>query len=126
MDEAPAARAPATIMVVDDDADVRGFIAETLRALGFEAYEAADGAAALAALERLRPDAVVLDFAMPGCNGADVAREMRKLKPDLPIVFASGFSETAAIDAVGGNTRLLRKPFRAEELRAALAEVLEA
>lgn len=126
MDEAPAARAPATIMVVDDDADVRGFIAETLRALGFEAHEAADGAAALAALERLRPDAVVLDFAMPGCNGADVAREMRKLKPDLPIVFASGFSETAAIDAVGGNTRLLRKPFRAEELRAALAEVLEA
>jgi DNA-binding response OmpR family regulator len=111
-------------MVVDDDADVRSFLCEMLRALGFETCEAADGDAALAALDRARPDAMILDFAMPGRNGAEVARAVRERHPDLPIVFASGFSDTAAIDAVESNARLLRKPFGAVELRAALADVL--
>jgi PAS domain S-box-containing protein len=121
-ENAPAA---ATVMVVDDDADVREFIGETLRELGFDAHEVADGEAALAALDRIDPDAMILDFAMPGRNGAEIAREVRSRRPGLPIIFASGFSETAAIGAVENDPRVLRKPFRAEELRAALAAVLE-
>ena len=124
-EERPATRSAAKIMVVDDDADVRAFLGETLRSLGFEAYEAADGNAALAALERVEPDAMILDFAMPGRNGAEVARAVRVRRPGLPIIFASGFAETAAIDAVEGSPVVLRKPFRTEELRAALASALE-
>ena len=68
---------------------------------------------------------MILDFAMPDRNGAEVARAVRVRRPGLPIIFASGFAETAAIDAVEGSPVVLRKPFRAEELRAALASALE-
>jgi DNA-binding response OmpR family regulator len=114
------------ILVVDDDDEVRGFLCETLRSFGFDPFEAADGGAALAAIEHMDADAVILDFAMPGRNGAEVARDLRRRKPNLPIIFASGFSDTAAIDAVEEKPRLLQKPFRAEELREALAAVLVA
>jgi CheY-like chemotaxis protein len=67
----------------------------------------------------------VLDFAMPGMNGAEVAAAARQRYPDLPIVFASGYSDTAAIEAaVGSDAILLRKPFRIDELQTVVAAVL--
>jgi CheY-like chemotaxis protein len=118
------AHAAAKVLVVDDDPDVRAFLRETLAALGFEADEAADGDAALAQLTRFEPDAIVLDFAMPGRNGAELARDVRRLKPDVPIIFATGFSDTEAIGAVEEKPCVLRKPFRIDELREALAKAL--
>jgi CheY-like chemotaxis protein len=71
-------------------------------------------------LETSIPDVLLLDFAMPGMSGAEVADRVRIQRPDLPIVFASGHSDTAAIErAVGPLAVLLRKPFRVDDLEAA-------
>lgn len=78
------------------------------------------------ALENIVPDAVIMDFAMPGMNGAEVARGVRNKLPNVPIVFASGYSETAAVSSARGDrSRLLQKPFKVNELQAALRELLE-
>ncbi|HEX3700548.1 MAG TPA: response regulator [Phenylobacterium sp.] len=115
----------ATVMVVDDDAQVRGLLAETLKLLGYEVLEADGGAAALRVLQSTRPQAMLLDFAMPQMNGAQVADRARKLWPGLPIVFASGHADTAAIKAaVGEDARILRKPFDMNELARTLNSLL--
>jgi signal transduction histidine kinase/CheY-like chemotaxis protein len=115
----------ATILVVDDDPDVRAFLTESLESLGYAAVMVDGGDAALKTLERISPQAMILDFAMPGMNGAEVARRIRRLRPDLPIIFASGYSETAAIRSVAGErSRVLHKPFKVQELQAALGELL--
>jgi CheY-like chemotaxis protein len=115
----------ATILVVDDDPDVRAFLTESLDSLGYAAVAVEGGSAALKGLERISPDAMILDFAMPGMNGAEVAKRIRQRRPDLPIIFASGYSETAAIrSATGDRSRVLHKPFKVHELQAALAELL--
>jgi signal transduction histidine kinase/ActR/RegA family two-component response regulator len=115
----------AKILVVDDDPDVRNFLSESLATLGFESFITENGASALTELDRFNPDAMILDFAMPGMNGAEVARKARKHRPGLPIIFASGYSETAAVKAVmGEHSRLLQKPFKVHELQSALHELL--
>jgi PAS domain S-box-containing protein len=125
---APASEAPATaatILVVDDDADVRGFLGETLAALGFSVRLAEDGRSGLEAVERATPDLVLLDYAMPGMSGAEVFRLLRQRHPGLPILFASGYADAEAIAAAGaGSATILRKPFRIDQLRAAVSEAL--
>ena len=62
---------------------------------------------------------------MPGLNGAEVAKAAWARLPGLPIVFASGYADTAAIEDVAGpETPILRKPFRVDELKVAVAEAL--
>jgi PAS domain S-box-containing protein len=115
----------AKILVVDDDAEVRGFLLDSLESLGFQALEAEDGYAGLAALDRSAPDLMILDFAMPGMNGAEVAQAALAKRPDLPIVFASGYADTQSItDVVGDEALILRKPFRIDELQGVLAQAL--
>ena len=115
----------ATVLVVDDDPDVRRFLADSLEGLGFSVLEAEDGVAGLAALEGSIPDLLLVDFAMPGMNGAEVAKAARARWLNLGIVFASGYADTAAIDAaVGTSVAMLRKPFRIEELEAAVSGAL--
>ena len=117
----------ATILVVDDDPDVRAFLTESLDSLGYAAVTVEGGAAALKALEQTSPDVMIVDFAMPEMNGAEVAKRIRQLRPDLPIIFASGYSETAAIRSVTSDrSRVLHKPFKVHELQAALRELLAA
>ena len=78
--------------------------------------------AALAALATGAPDLVLLDFAMPGMNGAQLAREARALHPGLPIVFVTGFAESDQLEgALGGDVAVLKKPFGVEELTAVIA-----
>ena len=113
------------ILVIDDDPDVRSFLTESLFSLGYEGIARDDGPAALAELDKINPDAIILDFAMPGMNGAEVARQVRQRRPEFPIVFASGYSESAAVKAVmGPRSELLQKPFKIEELQAALHQLL--
>ena len=68
-------------------------------------------------------DVAVVDFAMPAMNGAAVAQAARRLRPGLPIVFASGYADTAAVDAVPGAT-ILRKPIQIAELAEAVRRIL--
>ena len=86
--------------------------------LGYRVREAHDGPSGLAVLVEYQPDLVVLDFAMPGMNGADLANAARRRYPQLPIVFASGYSDPAAEAAVGKEAIVLRKPFRIDKLQA--------
>jgi PAS domain S-box-containing protein len=119
----PGPRQPAgTVLVIDDDPDVRRMTVSSLEALGYHPLEAADGPSGLALMDGAAPDALVLDFAMPGMNGAEVARAVWARRPGLPIVFVSGYADTAAIESVAGDKAgVLRKPFRLDDLQQALS-----
>ena len=126
--EADAMRAgsSARVLVVDDDPDVRHFLGEALEALGFTVTEAEDGYAGLAELERSNPDLMILDFAMPGMNGAEVARRAQAHRPSIRIVFATGYADSEALEAVvSGSLPVLRKPFQIRELEQVLHAALQ-
>jgi CheY-like chemotaxis protein/two-component sensor histidine kinase len=118
-------RRKASVLVVDDDPDVREFIAASLADYGYAVREAADGRAGLAAFADKRPDLVILDYAMPGINGSEVAARMLRDVPGQPILFVSGYNETEAIRAAAPDAQLLAKPFRPEALDAAVRECLD-
>jgi PAS domain S-box-containing protein len=115
----------ATVLVIDDDPDVRAFLAESLDAFGYAVAQAEDGPQGLEMIAQSRPDILLVDYAMPGMTGAEVAARVRKIHADLPIIFASGYAETAALENVqDANTAILRKPFRLGELQEAVANAL--
>ncbi|HEY1142883.1 MAG TPA: PAS domain-containing protein [Sphingomicrobium sp.] len=113
-----------TILVIDDDPDVRAFISESLEELGFRVYQANDGKSGLSAFAAESPDLVVLDFIMPGLSGADVASRILSKQPQQPILFVSGYSETDSIRSIAPNAPLLTKPFRADALARAVRGAL--
>jgi len=115
----------ATILVIDDDPDVQRFLADSLDGFGYAVVQAKDGPTGLEALARSTPDLVILDYAMPGLTGAEVAQTIGEKNPHLPIIFASGYAETSAIDEAGERRRILRKPFRLDELQEAVFEALQ-
>ena len=114
-----------SILIIDDDPDVRTFLCDCMEALGYASVAAEDGYAGIAAFDRARPDIVIVDFAMPGLNGAEVARQLRIRDHDIPIIFATAYYDTRAIEAVaGGDAIILHKPFQIAQLQALLAETL--
>lgn len=113
------------LLVVDDEAAVRETIARALDALGYEVRLAADGVAAIAAVRRETPDLVILDYLMPGMDGAEAARAIGTIDPELPIVFSTGHAALRALrTAAGDEVRVLEKPFTLDELDALLRERL--
>ena len=121
---ATAKRRPASVLVIDDDPDVRQFIVATLEEQGYRVREAADGERGLKEAAREKPDLVILDFIMPGLSGAEVANRLLAKRADQPILFVSGYSETEAVRRVAPNAPLLAKPFRAEALDKAVRGAL--
>jgi signal transduction histidine kinase len=119
-------RGSETILIVDDDSDVREIMSSVLSDLGYRVKEVANGESALKLLSDDRPDLLVLDFGMPGANGAEVAVSARELNADLRILFVSGYSDTSAIERAVGKAALLRKPFRPAEFAAAVRSALDA
>ncbi len=113
------------VLIVDDDADVRMLVGDFLSEIGYRTYLADSGEAALKLLAEVVPDVLVADFAMPGRNGAEVARAIREQLPDLPILFFSGYADSAALEAAVGKAPLLRKPFRPGELAVAIRSLLD-
>jgi len=115
-----------TILVVDDDPLVRAAIVRALHELGYRTGEAADGPAALAALGAAEPPSlVILDYVMPGMDGAEVAREIAALAPDLPVIFSTGHAALRALRAAAGeDAPVLEKPFTLDELDELLRERL--
>jgi PAS domain S-box-containing protein len=114
----------ASILVIDDDPDVRGFIAEALAEEGFQVRDCADGKKGLEEFASSRPDLVVLDFVMPAMSGAEVASRMLQEAPDQKILFVSGYSETEAIKTIAPGSPLLAKPFRSDALCRAVRSAL--
>lgn len=111
--------------VIDDDPDVRAFLSASLDGLGHRVIEAESGEDALRRLSRSEPELLLVDYAMPAMNGADVARAVRESRPDLPIIFVTGYAETDQLEAaLGSDAPVLRKPFTAAQLAKAMAENL--
>ena len=119
-----------TILVVEDDRDVRELAIAVLEAAGYRVLEAASGEDAhrlLIAHPDLRIDALFTDVVMPGSlDGIDLARLAHALRPDLRVLFATGFAslvrDNRELDLSGP---VLRKPYRPGQLRAALSALLE-
>jgi len=115
----------ARILVVDDDPDVRWITAEDLREMGHTVTEADSGRAALAILERDEPcDLMVTDLIMTGLSGVDTARLARRTRPNLKVVFCSGYANLSQFDGDVGNEVLLKKPFRPNLLAEAVNTAL--
>jgi CheY-like chemotaxis protein len=118
-----------TLLVIDDDAGVRELTAELARRLGFQVLSAADG---IRAVEIFRAHAdettvVLLDLTMPGASGSEIAGQLRRIRPDVPIVLMSGFSldhPTAGWANTLGRAGFVQKPFTRDDLAQALQRVL--
>lgn len=114
-------------MVVEDDNEVATLTASMLEGLGFAVNHVVNGPAALAALESgLAVDLVLSDIVMPGgMNGFELARELKRRHPALPVILATGYADEARDGQAVEGVRVLRKPYRLEALEAALREVCD-
>jgi DNA-binding response OmpR family regulator len=116
----------AALLLVDDDAPIRRMLERTLIAEGYDVVAAADGGAALAAVERNVPDAIVLDVTMPGLDGLAVTRRLRAKGLRVPILLLTArdavHERVAGLDA--GADDYLVKPFDRQELLARLRALL--
>jgi PAS domain S-box-containing protein len=111
-----AGRTITTVLLVDDDDAVREVTAAALEEVGYRVLDADSGPRALEMLdEQDGVDALLLDFAMPGMNGAEVAEIVRRTRPALPILFVTGYADVDALHAVP-EREVVRKPFRPEDL----------
>lgn len=118
-------RGAGSILVVDDDEDVRTLLVESLSFAGYEVRDAADGAAGLALMASRRPDLLLIDYIMPGLNGAEVVKLARCRGFDMPVIFATGYANTRALDAaIGSKATVLAKPFSLRELQQAVDAAL--
>jgi CheY-like chemotaxis protein len=113
---AHTSRRGATILLVDDDSAVREVTATILEDLGYVVLKVGSGGAALDLLDR-QPniDLMLLDFAMPGMSGGEVARQVQLKHPALPVLFVTGYADKTALADVG-EERIIKKPFIGDEL----------
>jgi PAS domain S-box-containing protein len=131
IDAARAARAKAgkTVLIVDDEPTVRMLVIDVLEDLGFTVVEAGDGAAGLRILQSDTPvDLLVSDVGLPGgMNGRQLADAARTIRPDLKVLFITGYAENAIIGSgqLGPGMRVLTKPFVVETFAARVLEMIE-
>jgi signal transduction histidine kinase/ActR/RegA family two-component response regulator len=118
-----------TVLVVEDEADVRAYLVETLRELNYRVREAADGAAALALLETepFRVDLLLTDIVMPGMNGRQLADALHRRQPELKVLFITGYSRNAVVHQgrLDAGVSLLQKPLTQAMLAAKIRELLD-
>jgi|SRR5215207_6513045 len=116
-----ARQAERTILVVEDEADVRELVSDVLRHEGFEVEEAQDGVQALAVLEREpAPErklcAVVLDVMLPRLDGVSLLRQLRAHGPEVPVVAMSASEEYLLAAVTAGARGAVAKPFDIDHL----------
>jgi CheY-like chemotaxis protein len=126
---APAAVAPLAggnavlqLLVVEDNADARYLVCETLRALGHEVQAVASGEDALPQLAAQQFDVLFTDVSLPGMSGVDLARQARRQHPQLAVLFASGYGDELTRH-LEFPARSLQKPYDIEHLQAALEQI---
>ena len=115
----------AQVLVVEDDDEVAALTVEMINQLGYDTTRVASAEAALGALANRRSvDIVFSDVMMPGrMNGVELAQEIRRRRPDLPVLLTSGYADAARRKAGAQLIKIIPKPYRIDELRDALAAV---
>jgi DNA-binding response OmpR family regulator len=111
-----------TVLVVDDTPDTLGFLTDTLDHAGFTVLIATDGESALDLVDQITPDLVLLDAVMPGMDGFETCRRLKreKLLTHLPVIFMTGLSETEHVveGLAAGGVDYVTKPIIVDELLA--------
>jgi DNA-binding response OmpR family regulator/DNA-binding CsgD family transcriptional regulator len=111
-----------TVLVVDDTPETLGFLTDTLDLAGFTVLIATDGESALRLVEQITPDLVLMDAVMPGLNGFDTCRRMKrnKMLAHLPVIFMTGLSDTENVleGLAAGGVDYVTKPLVVDELLA--------
>ncbi|MBW8857397.1 MAG: response regulator, partial [Bradyrhizobium sp.] len=119
-----------TILVVEDNADVRVFVVRHLRDLGYRVIEAKDGPSALGILAEPAPiDLMVTDVIMPGgMTGRQLSQEASRRRPGLKTLFISGYTEESIVHQgkLNAGVNFLSKPFRRRDLALKVREALDA
>lgn len=119
----------ATILVVDDTAMSRALVASTLRSMGYNTVLAVDGQAAVDALDRCHPDAIVTDLEMPNIGGEELIYRVRSLRDvglrHLPILVVSSKSDGATLGELHhlGADGFIAKPIDTNKLRETVARL---
>jgi PAS domain S-box-containing protein len=113
------------VLVVEDDDEVAALTVEMINQLGYDTTRVASAEAALGALaDRRAVDIVFSDIMMPGrMDGVELAQEIRRRRPNLPVLLTSGYAEGARRNAGAQEIKIIPKPYRIDELRDALAAV---
>lgn len=118
----PAFQGSGTVLLVEDNPDVAAVSIGLLEQLGYQVRRVADAEAALSEIEKNGVDFVFSDIVMPGkMDGLSLAHHLRQIRPGLPILLATGYSEVAA--GVRGDFPILRKPYEIHELSEAIAKL---
>ncbi len=110
------------LLVVEDDYAVRDTLAMVLRHAGYRVAEAGDGQTALQRITEHVPALVVTDAQMPDLSGWDVAREVKKAHPDVPVILMSGWARVDGRDLKSVDV-MLDKPFAIDEFLAAVQDL---
>jgi PAS domain S-box-containing protein len=128
--EAPQTGAGRTVLLVEDEAQVRGVAAETLRDLGYHVLEAGDGSAALRVLQDSfdsRVDLLVTDVGLPGgLNGRQMAEIARERRPGLPVLFITGYAGGALEKQLAPGMEVIAKPFSLDAFASRARGLIEA
>jgi signal transduction histidine kinase len=115
----------ALVLVVDDDAAVLSTTTAILESIGYSVLQAESGESALELLDLERSiDLLLTDVGMTPMTGPELARQVERLYPTLPIIFFSGYTGSAGLTAGTSRRRLIRKPFTPTELRRQIEETL--
>jgi len=130
---APARRARARagqgelILVAEDDEHIRSIVTSALRSEGYEVVQAADGIAAMQALEDYDTEVrlLLLDLDLPRLDGLSCLRKARERRTDIPAMLVTGSTDLPGPQDTPENVQILRKPFRMSDLTAAVARVLK-
>jgi PAS domain S-box-containing protein len=126
-DSLPAAEDGEVVLVVEDEAVVRGLILEELHELGYAALEAVDGPSGLEMLRsRRRIDLLVTDIGLPGLNGRQIADAAREFRPGLKVLFMTGYAENAALASgfLEPGMEMITKPFAMDALASRIRGML--
>ena len=124
---APRAEAGETVLVVEDEPVVRDLIVDVLQDLGYRALEAADGPSGLKLLQsRGRIDLLVTDVGLPGLNGRQLADHARERRPDLKVLFITGYAENATLanGFLDPGMEMITKPFAVEALATKIRSMI--
>ncbi|MCB5176927.1 PAS domain-containing protein [Microvirga lenta] len=126
--DAPRSETGETVLVVEDEPVVRDLIVDVLKDLGYRALEAVDGPSGLRMLQSSRRiDLLVTDVGLPGMNGRQLADQAREHRPDLKVLFITGYAENAAVASgfLEQGMEMITKPFAVEALAIRIREMIE-